>query len=80
MFVLYEGRESRSAFGEEFPAYFRCEPPRNSPSPVFRRHGQAIDVPAPPVPSTDHRTNNFVSDGCNEERGGLSDQTGKSFD
>jgi hypothetical protein len=81
MFVFHEGRESRGALGEELPAYFRHQPPRNPLSPEFGRHSEPINVTAPTVPSTDHRANDLVVDCCDQEQGRrLTDQVSQPFD
>jgi len=53
MFVLYEGRESRGSFAEEFPAYLGHQPPCDSLPTVLGRDGKTIDVAGPgPAGST----------------------------
>jgi hypothetical protein len=54
MFMLHERGESRRALRKKLPAYFRRQPPRDSFSAMFGCHRQAIDVPSPSVPSSDH--------------------------
>ena len=81
MFVLDESRKSRGALGEELAHYLRHQTPCDPLSPEFGHYREAIDVPAPAVPSTDHRANDLVVDRCDQEqRGGFTDQTSQSFD
>src|SRR5258708_7200211 len=54
MFVLYQRSESFGTLSEERTADLGHQPACNSPSSVFGRHREAIDVTAPSVPSTDH--------------------------
>jgi len=64
MFVLDESRKSGGALGEKFVPYLRHQTPCNALAPEFGHYREAIDVPAPAVPSTDHRANNLVVDRC----------------
>ena len=47
MFELYDGRESRGSFAEEFPAYLGHQPPCDSLPTVLGRDGKTIDVAGP---------------------------------
>ena len=81
MFVLHEGRESRGALGKELAPYLRYQTPCNPLSPEFGRYREAIDVPPPSIPSTDHGANDLVVDCCDQEQGGwFSNQTSQSLD
>src|SRR5215472_16395782 len=67
VFVFDERREPQGAPFKKRCAYLSDEASSDTLSPMRGSDCQTIDVPAPPVPSADYRSDNLVVDRCDQK-------------